>query len=67
MLVYKKVIEYCEKNNISVFAFEKKCGLANGTVSGWKNGGNPALTTLQKIVAATGVSIEQWTDESEVR
>lgn len=60
-MVYKKVIEYCKKNNISIAAFEKKCSLANGTVSGWKNGGNPALATLQKMVSATGISIEEWT------
>lgn len=61
MLVYKKVIEYCNLNNLSVSAFERKSGLANGTVGKWKDGGNPSLETLQKIVVATGISIEEWT------
>ena len=59
-MVYPKIIEYCNKNNLSVSAFEKKCGLANGTVSGWKNGGNPSLTTLIKIENATKVPLKQW-------
>lgn len=59
-MIYKKIIDYCSKNNLSVYAFEKKCGLSNGTVNGWKNGGNPSLETLQKIVSATGIPIEEW-------
>lgn len=59
-MIYKKIIDYCRRNNLSVSAFEKKCGLSNGTVNGWKNGGNPSLETLQKIVSATGIPIEEW-------
>ena len=65
-MIYRKIIDYCKKNNLSVSAFEKKCGLSNGTVNGWKDGGNPSLITLQKVVSATGISIEEWTKESEV-
>lgn len=65
-LIYNKIINYRNKNNLSVSAFEKKCGLANGTVGKWKDGGNPSLETLNKIVSATGIPIEEWTKESEV-
>lgn len=51
---------------MSVSAFEKKCGIANGTVGKWKDGGNPSLDTLQKIVLTTGIPIEEWMKESEV-
>lgn len=59
-------MDYCNQNRLSVSAFEKKCGLANGTVGKWKDGGNPSLETLQKIVAATDIPIEKWMKESEV-
>lgn len=60
-MFYSKVIEYCNKNNISVSAFEKKCGLTNGTVNGWKTkGSNPSFTTLQKIEKATKIPIQKW-------
>ena len=64
-MIYNKIIKYCNENSLSVSAFEKKCGLANGTVGKWKDGGNPSLETLQKIVSATGISIEKWMKESE--
>lgn len=63
-MVYQKIIEYCERNGLSISAFEKKCRLANGTVSGWKDGGNPSLSTLQKIVIATNIPIEKWVESS---
>ena len=65
-MIYNKIIKYCNENSLSVSAFEKKCGLANGTVGKWKDGGNPSLETLQKIVSTTGISIEEWMKESEV-
>lgn len=65
-MIYNKIINYCNKNNLSVSAFEKKCGLANGTVGKWRDGGNPSLETLNKIISVTGIPIEEWTKESEV-
>lgn len=61
-MIYQKIIEYCNENNISVSAFEKKCGLTNGTVGGWKNGGNPSVPTLKKIENATKIPIEKWVE-----
>ena len=64
-MIYNKIMKYCNENGLSVSAFEKKCCIANGTVGKWKDGGNPSLETLQKIVSATGIPIEEWTRESE--
>lgn len=59
-MFYRKVMDYCKENNLSVMAFEQKCGLTNGTVSKWKDDGNPRLETLMKIVNATGIPAEKW-------
>lgn len=64
-MIYNRIINYCNQNSLSVSAFEKKCGLANGTVGKWRDGGNPSLETLQKIVSATGVPISEWIKERE--
>lgn len=63
-MVYENVMKYCKKNGLSVLAFEKKCGLANATVAGWNKGNyDPSLSTLQKIVSATGIPIEKWLED----
>ena len=60
-MIYPKVIEYCNKNGLSVAAFERKCDLANGTVNGWKaKGSNPSLKSLQKIEKATKIALKKW-------
>lgn len=59
-MFYQKVMEYCEKNNLSTMAFEKMCGLSNGVVGKWKDNGNPSLLTLSKIVNATGIPTQKW-------
>lgn len=58
--MYHKISKYCSENNLSIRAFEEKCNLSNGTVSGWKNGGNPSIETLKKIANATQIPIEKW-------
>ena len=65
-MIYNRIINYCNQNNLSVSAFEKKCGIANGTVGKWKDGGNPSLETLHKIFSATGVPISEWIKENDV-
>jgi transcriptional regulator with XRE-family HTH domain len=63
-VVYNNVIEYCSNHNLSIYAFEQKCGIGNGTVSKWKEKNfDPSIPTLQKIVNATGVPIAEWLKE----
>lgn len=59
-MIYSKVIEYCEQRDLSVRQFERRCGLANGTVQNWKNGGNPSLSTLLKIEHGTKIPVKKW-------
>ena len=63
-MVYNKVVEYCNKKNLSIMAFEQKCGIGNGTVAKWKEKKyEPSVPTLQKIVKATQIPIEEWLKE----
>lgn len=60
-MVYNNVIKYCDKNGISISAFEQKCGLSNGLVGKWREKNfQPSIETLQKIVTATSVPIGEW-------
>lgn len=57
-MFYEKVMHHCKENNISLAAFEKKCGLGNGTIKGWQES-NPRIDSLQKVAKEMGISIEK--------
>ena len=59
LMVYKKIIRYCEENNISISALEKKCNIGNGTIGKWEKGGKPSLDTLEKISKVTGITVAE--------
>jgi transcriptional regulator with XRE-family HTH domain len=58
-MIYKKIMEYCEKNDLSIAAFEKKCNIGNGTIRMWKKGSTPSLDTLEKIAKVTGITVAE--------
>lgn len=64
-MVYRKITEYCKENHLSISAFEKLCGIGNGTVGKWEQGSNPSYETLQKIVRATSIPIEELLKDEE--
>ncbi len=60
-MLYEKILGYCEKEGLSISAFEKKCNIGNGTVGRWKDDvSKPSITTLEKIADATKVSVTEW-------
>lgn len=48
--------EYCKKNHISIYSFEEKAGIGNGTIAKWSTS-NPSLSSLEKISKITGISL----------
>lgn len=60
-MIFEKVKAYCERNDLSISSFEKKCSIGNGTVSRWENDDSrPSLVTLEKIEKGTGIPISEW-------
>ena len=57
-MVYDMIVKYCKENDISISAFEKKCGFGNGTVGKWNGDINPSLESKK-----TYRCIERRTDE----
>lgn len=61
MAIVDNILRYCEENQITVKEFERKCNLANSQVSKWRSGfAKPSLLTLDRIVRATGVELNEW-------
>lgn len=57
-MFYEKVEAYCEERKISLSAFEKKCGLGNGTIKGWINS-NPRFDSLEKVAKEMGINVSE--------
>ena len=64
-MIYPKIVKYCEENDISISAFEKKCDIGNGTISRWGKESKPSLDSLEKIASVTGIPLEEWLKESD--
>lgn len=58
MTLYDIVKEKAEKAGLSISALEVKAKVANGTISGWKDG-RPYAETLKKVADALEISIEE--------
>lgn len=60
-MIYENIVNFCRDEHLSISAFEKMCGLGNGTVSKWKNEKSiPSIKILTKIEEKTAVPIETW-------
>lgn len=58
-MFYKKVEAFCKKSNIAISAFEKKCGLGNGTIGGWAEGARPRIDSLEKVSIEMGITLAE--------
>ena len=63
VMVSKRVEEYCRTAKMTIASFEKRCGLGNGTVSKWRHGAHPTVTTLLKMEKVTGIPLYMWIEE----
>lgn len=57
-MILKRIEKWCKKNNTTIAALEKKCGLGNATIRGW-DGAMPRIDNLQKVSEVTGIPIAE--------
>lgn len=60
-----KIKQWCQDNNVSIASLEKRCGLGNGTISGWATS-TPRLDSLMAVVRETGIPITYFLEEDEL-
>lgn len=63
LTIFQNIKEYCEKENITIATFEKRCGIGNGTVAEWGKNSQPNMKSLEKIASATGIPVSEWIKE----
>lgn len=55
-MLYENIKKLCEKSGINIMTLEKKAGLGNGTIGGWRTS-DPCLSNVLKVADVLGVSI----------
>lgn len=57
-VLYSRIIELCEKNEITITRLEKECGFSNATIKKWKDTSTPGIDKVQRIARYFGVSTD---------
>lgn len=55
---YKNYVRLCAEKGVSASAAAESVGLSRTSPNGWKSGKNPSDTTLAKLAAYFGVSVD---------
>ena len=61
--VYEQIRRKCQAAGITVTELERELKLGHGTVSKWKNGVEPRMSTLKIIAAWLGVGVAELMEE----
>ncbi|MDD4843185.1 MAG: helix-turn-helix transcriptional regulator [Anaerotignum sp.] len=54
----EKIKAWCKENDTAISVLEKKCGLGNGTISGWEKS-VPRVDSLIAVSKITGLSLDE--------
>lgn len=57
-ILYTRIIELCERNNISITKLEKECEFSNATIKKWKDTSTPGIDKVQRIARYFGVTTD---------
>ena len=60
---YSNYVSLCAKKNVSLSAAAEAIGLSRTSPNGWKKGKQPSDTTLAKLAAYFGISVDDLTKE----
>ena len=56
IVIYENIVEIAKNQKLSICALEKKAGLGDGTIGGWRKS-SPNVDSLSKVADALNVSI----------
>ena len=60
-MIYENVKKIAEEKGISISALEKKAGLGNGVISGWKTS-SPTVANLKSVADVLKVKVDKLLD-----
>lgn len=56
-MIFENIVTLCKREKITIAALEKKCGLGNSTIRGWKTA-TPRAWLLKRVAEHFGVSVD---------
>ena len=57
-ILYQRIEELCNSNNVSITRLEKECGFSNATIKKWKETSIPGIDKVQKIAKYFNVTTD---------
>lgn len=57
-MIYENVKKIADEKGISISALEKKAGLGNGVISGWKTS-SPTVANLKSVADVLHVNVDK--------
>lgn len=57
-ILYSRIEELCNSNNVSITRLEKECGFSNATIKKWKETSIPGIDKVQKIAKYFNVTTD---------
>lgn len=57
-ILYSRIEELCDSNEITITRLEKECGFSNATIKKWKDTSTPGIDKVQRIARYFGVSTD---------
>ena len=60
-MIYENVKKIADEKGISISALEKKAGLGNGVISGWKTS-SPTVANLKSVADVLKVKVDKLLD-----
>ena len=63
-MIYNVVKRLCDEQGISIAECEKRAGLGNGVISGWKKG-NPRLDKIRAVAGVLNTTVDALLEDNE--
>jgi len=63
-LIYENVVASCKKRGISIAALEKRAGLGNATIRGWKTS-SPNVSSVKRVADYLHCTVDDLLKEDE--
>ena len=57
-ILYSRIEELCDSNEITITRLEKECGFSNATIKKWKDISIPGIDKVQKIAKYFNVTTD---------